>query len=640
MDQPLSKLEYTTLGCREIRLFRLDLNTKNLSIGGCLETFPLSSPECPRFTAVSYVWAGSNFTKKIQVNDGLTLSVLPTVSLILEAMKHDSHLFSGDKVWLWIDSICINQTDFAERTAQVKMMREIFQAAKRVIAWLDPGQDEDATYEYDVAIDFLEKLATSVKWLHRRYTRSGVRDLPESLVSPRGWNAVGKLLENSWWKRAWTLQEFILPSKVIFWTGSSRISIGRYKDAMYAMWLCGAGNDLIGWRAWGPAWNRRRLHSWHSKHKSAMGLFALMAYTGDYQVTDPVDRIYSLLGLVNDVDIHMVGDVSYKEPASVAYTRIAKNFIEQRNSLDVICFGQVFPSKTETDLLPTWIPDWRTKATTTFVVPLMVSQGGGRIGNFRPLIRSYKSDIDLYCASGDTRPQVDYLSGNRAVVGGVLLDKVDGIAATSNDSSSALHQSSAQSNSAPSTKEKGSGGGSFVAGKILEDIISALILGREDRYLEQKPSSKVLDGLWFELVSSYQSRASSGDLKANQLSNWLIRNEEFLVRGLSLREIFRAASSANDPSKSTKGVSIVDRFYDTTAYMGLRLITTSGGQVGMACPEVRPGDAVCILAGCSVPIILRILESGEYQFIGECYIHEVMNGQRFKSETIERFVLC
>ncbi|KAF2217093.1 hypothetical protein CERZMDRAFT_7356, partial [Cercospora zeae-maydis SCOH1-5] len=37
---------------------------------------------------------------------------------------------------LWIDGICINQGDVHEKTAQVTMMREIYEKAEQTIVWL------------------------------------------------------------------------------------------------------------------------------------------------------------------------------------------------------------------------------------------------------------------------------------------------------------------------------------------------------------------------------------------------------------------------------------------------------------------------------------------------------------------------
>jgi hypothetical protein len=46
---------------------------------------------------------------------------------------------------MWIDAICINQTDPAERASQVLLMDEIYSKASRVIVWL--GKDESDVKE-------------------------------------------------------------------------------------------------------------------------------------------------------------------------------------------------------------------------------------------------------------------------------------------------------------------------------------------------------------------------------------------------------------------------------------------------------------------------------------------------------------
>jgi hypothetical protein len=43
--------------------------------------------------------------------------------------------------------------------------------------------------------------------------------------------------------------------------------------------------------------------------------------------------------------------------------------------------------------------------------------------------------------------------------------------------------------------------------------------------------------------------------------------------------------------------------------------------------EAQLGDLVCVLFGCSVPVVLRKRIGGEYQFVGECYIHGLMDGE-------------
>ena len=50
----------------------------------------------------------------------------------------------------------------------------------------------------------------------------------------------------------------------------------------------------------------------------------------------------------------------------------------------------------------------------------------------------------------------------------------------------------------------------------------------------------------------------------------------------------------------------------------------------MAPPRADKGDDVCVLFGCSVPVVLR-KRHGTWEFIGECYLHGYMNGEILKS---------
>lgn len=51
---------------------------------------------------------------------------------------------------------------------------------------------------------------------------------------------------------------------------------------------------------------------------------------------------------------------------------------------------------------------------------------------------------------------------------------------------------------------------------------------------------------------------------------------------------------------------------------------------GLGPRRAEKGDLICILFGCSVPVILRRHESNScYELIGECYVHGKMEGEAF-----------
>ena len=64
-------------------------------------------------------------------------------------------------------------------------------------------------------------------------------------------------------------------------------------------------------------------------------------------------------------------------------------------------------------------------------------------------------------------------------------------------------------------------------------------------------------------------------------------------------------------------------------FQGRSFIKTREGYIGLAPQTAVPGDHVCILLGCSTPILLRPAPNNQFQVVGECYVHGLMNGEAF-----------
>jgi hypothetical protein len=60
----------------------------------------------------------------------------------------------------------------------------------------------------------------------------------------------------------------------------------------------------------------------------------------------------------------------------------------------------------------------------------------------------------------------------------------------------------------------------------------------------------------------------------------------------------------------------------------LHFFVTSDGFMGYG-PECRSDDVICILFGCSVPLILRP-QNGGYVILGQCFVLGLMNGEFFR----------
>ncbi|CZR62117.1 uncharacterized protein PAC_12014 [Phialocephala subalpina] len=99
------------------------------------------------FIAVSYAW--EDFTLSdyppasqcmINFSSGSQLSIGRNLTALLQAAQT---LMLGKLVW--IDAICINQEDFAERSREVTRMRDIYTAASDVLVWLGPEENDSGS---------------------------------------------------------------------------------------------------------------------------------------------------------------------------------------------------------------------------------------------------------------------------------------------------------------------------------------------------------------------------------------------------------------------------------------------------------------------------------------------------------------
>ncbi|OCL10470.1 HET-domain-containing protein, partial [Glonium stellatum] len=82
------------------------------------------------YEALSYCW-GSRFRTLPVTCDDETLFVTPN---LLEALRRIRK--QDEPRTLWVDVLCIDQSDLVELGIQVRQMRDIYAKARRVIVWL------------------------------------------------------------------------------------------------------------------------------------------------------------------------------------------------------------------------------------------------------------------------------------------------------------------------------------------------------------------------------------------------------------------------------------------------------------------------------------------------------------------------
>ena len=63
-----------------------------------------------------------------------------------------------------------------------------------------------------------------------------------------------------------------------------------------------------------------------------------------------------------------------------------------------------------------------------------------------------------------------------------------------------------------------------------------------------------------------------------------------------------------------------------------RPFLSTSGYVGLLPVHSKPGDLICIIFGAIVPFVLRKLDNGQYELIGEAYVHGIMDGEYLEKD--------
>ncbi|KAH0536826.1 hypothetical protein FGG08_006324 [Glutinoglossum americanum] len=233
------------LSSRSIRVFDLQPSRTGLEgeIHGDLRVVSLDKD--PPYEALSYAWSEGWLSHHI-VCDGLELPVTASCYNALLRLRRRNRLIT-----LWVDSICINQSDDGEKSGQVKLMRRIYWKAEKVDIWLGPG-NKDSDYAFDWLQSATLGKHTLLGMRFRNFPGNmmpgealrALRMLPEltSVALRRlGFRnsqpdykheAMRDLIDRDWFKRMWTMQELVMAREPVIICGEK---IVRWNNLLWGI---------------------------------------------------------------------------------------------------------------------------------------------------------------------------------------------------------------------------------------------------------------------------------------------------------------------------------------------------------------------------------------------------------------------
>jgi hypothetical protein len=178
------------LGTRSIRLLKIT-DTKPSSLAIALESFHLDS--LPTFEALSYTW-GKAIRDEDESSDNYDLGTMHQVKCGGGLFSVAENLFDtlsqlSSTGFLWIDALCIDQTNFEERSSQVLLIGEIFSAAERVVVWLgkDTSDLDDFLWVHEVFMVQIDELFKSDEGVPQIKRPIDLKVLQRLDISPDRW---------------------------------------------------------------------------------------------------------------------------------------------------------------------------------------------------------------------------------------------------------------------------------------------------------------------------------------------------------------------------------------------------------------------------------------------------------------------
>lgn len=317
---------------KEIRLVLLEPGKPNDQIACSIFHTTLGSWNQPSYEAVSYTWADENgdFSFSRMLHCGKEeVPVTRNCEAALKRLRHERR-----QKRIWIDQLCIDQSDIAERGHQVGMMSEIYARADQVFIYL--GQN----------INFSQDLLRYIDWFSSPHTEP-----VEDTIWKRDWRPdIMHVISSSWFTRVWVLQEIACAKKALLLTSDSLVPWEHFKAFIKAFQdvdPIGLTNSLPGPLNFGL------------RHLATTDqLFSMLISTNSCNAGDPRDKVFALSGIIMDAAHHgLIADYT-KSPEQV-FLETARRIVDNSAGLRILSYAK--SGEHSTFDVPSWVPDWGTR---------------------------------------------------------------------------------------------------------------------------------------------------------------------------------------------------------------------------------------------------------------------------------------
>ena len=282
--------------------------------------------DATQYEALSYTWGSEQIQPRMFVwLDGKRFWDKPTLIRALSCLRR-----LDQPRLIWIDSMCIDQSDGEEKAEQVSKMRDIYAHAARVVVWLDsvtfwsgPNLRKADTWE-------------SLECLFDKLRGLAGKDQEEILalftqLSKLQKDALVKLLRLPWWQRVWVIQEVAAGRHVTFQCRNLSLDW----DDLRAVITCPKlqANSQIPEEVTRFVQQIELLR--HDHPDGSYGLLSLVFEFRHSRATLAKDRVFALMGLIRSQENSLDITVDYGSKDLIVFCSFAKACIKKYGSLNV-----------------------------------------------------------------------------------------------------------------------------------------------------------------------------------------------------------------------------------------------------------------------------------------------------------------
>ncbi|OJD35303.1 heterokaryon incompatibility protein [Diplodia corticola] len=599
------------------------------------------------YTALSYTWGVPNpSTDSVIECDGFELKITHSLDVALRHFRQ-----TDDSINLWIDQICIDQSNQREKEQQIPLMSKIYRHAVNTVVWLG-----EASEGSDNAFELLKFIGTVFQMTVDAPPPQDFERLFLPSAHDGAWKHLWDLVNRPWFNRLWIVQECILSDNLwvvcgdttVYWEELTNGFSNLVRSGL-ADWLqsehgqAGPDSQTRGWDSMHML-GEERTH-YHSFQQTP-SLFGLLSRTRNAQASDPRDKVYGLLGVCTATGIQ----VSYDPANTVAAVYHAATLAclgAGREYLPPIlsCVDHSPQQQRHADL-PSWVPDWSLPRQTS---PLGLSTSSNAI--YRAGGRS-PTPHPLFSLVTPTAKPALRLPGKIFHPITALTPPCDNpdISAISPSTANAhflpwIALALAHCHPYPAPPPSSSGTTPTTPTSTFTAFHTTLVAGSTSPSSGQTLHTRAPAAAFAETFSLLLD-ATTGRSPTFPDQTYSARQRRPLGKGrLELAHL----RGERAPGKTCREAAAAVR----RAVRGRRLAALGEGEGWMGlCPGgARVGDRVVVVEGVGVPFVVREVEGEEgeeeeeggegrgerrWRLVGECYVHGIMDGEVMGMEGVPR----